>query len=195
MENNNDFKVDYVAIGRRIRAIRKKLGKTQEEFSKLAFPGEIKGQSYVSGWERGGFISTENLLKIARAGNVSLDWLVTGDSFKPAGIENNRFTLREICAALSQAILLCGASIDTVKNEKGEPVILCTFPVGLIDNNHPAKEEYLSFETIARFLAAFSSVVSLDNSHDAFAHASNDLSMVHECGGTIGIGVSRLGKR
>ena len=193
MENNNDFELDYLAIGKRIAWIRDKLEKTQGDFAAFVFPDQIKDQSYISKWENGGRISLDDLAAIARAGNVSLDWLATGNSFKPAGIENNRFTLREICAALSQAIFLCGASINTIKNENGDPVILISFPVYQLESQKIEDiAQNTAFEKIADFLAAFSSVVSLDISHNAFAHTSHDIETILERGGTIGLHISKL---
>lgn len=60
-------------IGRRIKKVRGSA--SQEQFAKLI--GAPK-QSYVSKYELGQSLSISVLIRIARAGSVSLDWLLTG---------------------------------------------------------------------------------------------------------------------
>ena len=187
MENNNDFELNYVAIGKRIREIRTKLGKKQEDFAAFVFPGQIKGQSYISDWENARYhISLDNLAAIARACNVSLDWLVTGNYFKPAGIENNRFTLREICAALSQAIFLCDGSITISKKDSGESVISLSFTSQSPDSKKKYLPKYLPKGIVIRFLAALSSAVSLDRSYGTLVTATDNLHAILEYDGETG---------
>lgn len=59
-------------VAKRIRSIRGK--RSQEEFE--AITGIDQGR--ISRYERGTVPNPENLVKIARAGNVSVDWLLTG---------------------------------------------------------------------------------------------------------------------
>ncbi len=63
----------------RIRGIRQKLNLTQVEFSQ-----KLKiSQGQVSTYERGeGEIPTSAIIKIAKLGGVSLDWLITGEESK-----------------------------------------------------------------------------------------------------------------
>lgn len=64
-------------LGRNIRFVRKQLGLTQISFGQRL---GLDSNSVVSNWEKGKREpSYTNLLKIAKMGNVSLDWLVTGD--------------------------------------------------------------------------------------------------------------------
>ncbi|MCR1878372.1 helix-turn-helix domain-containing protein [Limosilactobacillus reuteri] len=63
-------------LGNRIRSIRTKLGKSQEEFGKLFDPPAPK--SAVSRWEHGGSPNKKRLAKIAELGGVTVDELVNG---------------------------------------------------------------------------------------------------------------------
>ena len=63
-------------LGNRIRSIRTKLGKSQEEFGKLFDPPAPK--SAVSRWEHGGSPNKKRLAKIAELGGVTVDELVSG---------------------------------------------------------------------------------------------------------------------
>lgn len=63
-------------LGNRIKDIRKKLGKSQEEFGKLFDPPAPK--SAVSRWEHGGSPNKRRLAKIARLGGISVDELING---------------------------------------------------------------------------------------------------------------------
>ena len=67
-------KLDYAAIGRRIREIRG-FELNQAEFGKIIGIG----QSQVSKYERGDILPpVEILLRIAVEGRKSVDWLLTG---------------------------------------------------------------------------------------------------------------------
>lgn len=193
-ETSNSPSVDYAAIGNRVRQLRNKLKMSIPDFVEKIYPDGTKSIDYYGKQERnekGKAFQIEDLVKISCACDVSLDWLITGDTFKASPVENYRFTLREICAALTQAIFLCDATVTPTKDNNGQSVILCSFPVYLLD---PPTEENLSFETITRFLSAFSSVISLDKSHDIFVCESGfgNLARVQALGGTIGIGTSKL---
>lgn len=65
-------------LGKRIKAIRKKLGKNQEEFGAMFTPPAPK--SVVSRWEHGGSPNKKRLAEIADIGNVSVDFLVNGSN-------------------------------------------------------------------------------------------------------------------
>lgn len=65
-------------MGNRIKAIRKSLGKSQEEFGQLFDPPAPK--SSVSYWENGGGPNKRRLQKIAELGGVSVDYLINGSS-------------------------------------------------------------------------------------------------------------------
>lgn len=65
-------------MGNRIKAIRKSLGKSQEEFGQLFDPPAPK--SSVSYWENGGGPNKRRLQKIAKLGGVSVDYLINGSS-------------------------------------------------------------------------------------------------------------------
>lgn len=63
-------------MGNRIKAIRKSLGKSQEEFGQLFDPPAPK--SSVSYWENGGGPNKRRLKKIAELGGVSVEYLING---------------------------------------------------------------------------------------------------------------------
>lgn len=63
-------------LGKRIKEIRLKLGKSQEEFGELFNPPAPK--SAVSRWEHGGNPNKKRIKKIAELGNVSVDYLLNG---------------------------------------------------------------------------------------------------------------------
>lgn len=65
-----------IGLGKRIKAIRVKLGKSQAEFGELFDPPAPKGA--VSRWEHGGGPNKKRLKKIADLGNVSVDYLING---------------------------------------------------------------------------------------------------------------------
>lgn len=65
-----------IELGNRIKNIREKLGKSQEEFGKLFKPSAPK--SAVSRWEHGGSPNKRRLAKIAKLGGISVDELING---------------------------------------------------------------------------------------------------------------------
>lgn len=66
-------KLSCEEIGERIRSVRGK--RTQEEFAKVL---GVRKQNYISRYERNRIPSADLLLRIARIGRVSIDWLLTG---------------------------------------------------------------------------------------------------------------------
>lgn len=64
-------------LGKRIKEIRLKLGKSQEEFGKLFEPPAPK--SAVSRWEHGGSPNKKRLVKIAELGGIPVEVLINGD--------------------------------------------------------------------------------------------------------------------
>ncbi|HFI0790324.1 TPA: helix-turn-helix domain-containing protein [Streptococcus suis] len=73
------MEIDNVAVGSRIKSIRLDKGATMEEFGK-AF-NTSKGT--VNNWEKGRNLpNKENLLKIAKIGNISVEQLLYGSSGK-----------------------------------------------------------------------------------------------------------------
>jgi transcriptional regulator with XRE-family HTH domain len=66
-------RVSAQEVGERIRAVRGK--KTQTEFAEAL---GVKKQNYISRYERGRIPSPDLLVRIARMGRVSIDWLLTG---------------------------------------------------------------------------------------------------------------------
>lgn len=66
-------RVSAQEVGERIRAVRGK--KTQTEFAETL---GVKKQNYISRYERGRIPSPDLLVRIARMGRVSIDWLLTG---------------------------------------------------------------------------------------------------------------------
>jgi transcriptional regulator with XRE-family HTH domain len=71
-------------FGLRIRKIRKQLGLNQTEFGNLF----NVSQEAVSIWERGGYPNSKVLVKIAKYGNTTLEWLLTGE--KNRNVRENR---------------------------------------------------------------------------------------------------------
>jgi len=66
-------KVSPDKVGKRIRSVRG--DKTQTEFAKEI---GVKKQNYISRYERGRIPSPELLVRIAKTGKVSVDWILTG---------------------------------------------------------------------------------------------------------------------
>ncbi|HZR47385.1 MAG TPA: helix-turn-helix transcriptional regulator [Candidatus Manganitrophaceae bacterium] len=66
-------KLSREEVGERIKSIRGT--RTQEEFAKAL---GVRKQNYISRYERNRIPSAQLLLKIARIGQVSIDWLLTG---------------------------------------------------------------------------------------------------------------------
>lgn len=73
------MKVSRKKIGQRIKELRKKAGLNQADFGKKV---RIKKQNYVSRIENGKMQTFPVLVRIAKFGNVSLDWLLTGVEFQ-----------------------------------------------------------------------------------------------------------------
>lgn len=86
--------IDYVAIGKRIRAERKKQDLTQEQLAELADISE----SFMGHIERGGRTpSVETLMNISNALNLSIEYIVCGEySYQPSVLPS------EICDFLSR---------------------------------------------------------------------------------------------
>ena len=72
-------------MGRRIKAIRKMLGKSQEEFGQLFDPPAPK--SSVSYWENGGGPNKKRLKKIADLGGVTPAYLINGSQLSVANLK------------------------------------------------------------------------------------------------------------
>lgn len=69
------YEVDYVALGKRIRAERRRQDLTQEQLAELADISE----SFMGHIERGGrVLSVETLIKLANALNLSVEYIVCG---------------------------------------------------------------------------------------------------------------------
>jgi len=81
-------------IGRRIKTIREKLDYTQGQFANLLGVSNRAISSYEQGDSNP---SIKNLIKIAKIGEVSIDWLLTGGNMvhKPPP-EEQEFTEDEI---------------------------------------------------------------------------------------------------
>src|SRR5690625_4011210 len=72
-----------IAVGERIRTIRKSLGLTQPQLA--ARVGVSRGA--VGNWELGKGVKRENLRRIAEEFDISFDWLATGRGDVPVGDE------------------------------------------------------------------------------------------------------------
>lgn len=113
-------------LGRRIKDIRLRLGKNQEEFGQLFDPPAPK--SAVSRWEHGGYPNRQRLVKIAKIGNISIGQLVNGlsgimemnDSYLtvlPAGVRydpllsaNEKLLYSEVAAIANMNDGICEAT-------------------------------------------------------------------------------------
>lgn len=70
--------MDKKSVGERIKSLRKKLQLTQKEFGRLV--DKSAGQGIVQNWEAGNnYPSLERIVKIAKLGDVSVNWLLFGD--------------------------------------------------------------------------------------------------------------------
>ena len=70
------YEIDYAALGRRIRAERRKQELTQEQLAEMADISD----SFMGHIERGGrILSVETLLKIANALSLSVEYIVCGE--------------------------------------------------------------------------------------------------------------------
>lgn len=76
------YQIDYAAIGRRIRAERRKQDLTQEQLAELAGISE----SFMGHIERGGrVLSVETLVHIANALHLSIEYIVCGEyNYQPS---------------------------------------------------------------------------------------------------------------
>lgn len=76
------YQIDYAAIGKRIRAERRKQDLTQEQLSELAGISE----SFMGHIERGGrVLSVETLVHIANALHLSIEYIVCGEyNYQPS---------------------------------------------------------------------------------------------------------------
>lgn len=69
------YEIDYAALGRRIRAERRRQDLTQEQLAELADISE----SFMGHIERGGrVLSVETLVKLADALHISMEYIVCG---------------------------------------------------------------------------------------------------------------------
>lgn len=66
-----------IELGKRIKSIREKLGKSQAEFGQMFEPPAPK--SAVSRWEHGGSPNKKRLAKIAELGGIPVEVLINGD--------------------------------------------------------------------------------------------------------------------
>ena len=73
------MKIVAKEIGQRIRAVRKGAGLNQTDFAKKV---RVREQNYISRYEGGRLPNMSTLFRIAKFGNVSLDWLLTGVEFQ-----------------------------------------------------------------------------------------------------------------
>ena len=70
------YQIDYIALGKRIRAERRKQDLTQEQLAELADISD----SFMGHIERGGrVLSVETLAKLANALNLSVEYIVCGE--------------------------------------------------------------------------------------------------------------------
>lgn len=70
------YQIDYVALGKRIRAERKKQNLTQEQLAELAGISD----SFMGHIERGGrTLSIETLARLANALHLSIEYIVCGE--------------------------------------------------------------------------------------------------------------------
>lgn len=104
-----NIKIDRIQLGKRIKAIREKLKMNQKSFHALVRPeyDDSNGQTVVSNWERGmtkkgkenPTPDIEVLCRIAHVGNVSLEWLLMGDSDEQP--HHKEYTWRDFCHIIS----------------------------------------------------------------------------------------------
>lgn len=76
------YEIDYIALGKRIRAERRKQDLTQEELAELADISD----SFMGHIERGGrILSVETLAKLANALHISIEYIVCGEyNYQPS---------------------------------------------------------------------------------------------------------------
>jgi transcriptional regulator with XRE-family HTH domain len=78
--------IDKRALGRRIREVRREAGLRQRELA--AFLGTT--QSAIHKYERGVIPEPRRLLEIARVGETTVEWLLTGRHGETAGSQRRR---------------------------------------------------------------------------------------------------------
>lgn len=90
------YKIDYVALGKRIRDERKRQHLTQEQLAELADISE----SFMGHIERGGrVLSVETLIKLANALDLSVEYIVCGEyNYQPGALPSE---LHEALARMS----------------------------------------------------------------------------------------------
>ncbi|MBE5787453.1 MAG: helix-turn-helix domain-containing protein [Clostridiales bacterium] len=135
--------VDYVAMGRRIRARRRKLKLSQEQLAHLI----NVSPSFFGNIERGTRIpSIDTLVAIANALSIGVDYLLS-DSMESNRIDYTREEARAICNFLRDHILELdySATLTRIANNEGE-----TPPLTAADTP-PADEHASSADNEAPF--------------------------------------------
>lgn len=167
-------------MGRRIKAIRKMLGKSQEEFGQLFDPPAPK--SSVSYWENGGGPNKKRLKKIADLGGVTPAYLINGSQLSIADLKKltekveseDQLTNEEISKA-NEALLdtkFFSKTIFDSTNQKAkaklknQQQILKEYPLNPFDRDLYAdfvslfnllrltgsEKQYVSFSTLINFM-------------------------------------------
>ena len=167
-------------MGRRIKAIRKILGKSQEEFGQLFDPPAPK--SSVSYWENGGGPNKKRLKKIADLGGVTPAYLINGSQLSIADLKKltekveseDQLTNEEISKA-NEALLdtkFFSKTIFDSTNQKAkaklknQQQILKKYPLNPFDRDLYAdfvslfnllrltgsEKQYVSFSTLINFM-------------------------------------------
>lgn len=167
-------------MGRRIKAIRKTLGKSQEEFGQLFDPPAPK--SSVSYWENGGGPNKKRLKKIADLGGVTPAYLINGSQLSIADLKKltekveseDQLTNEEISKA-NEALLdtkFFSKTIFDSTNQKAkaklknQQQILKKYPLNPFDRDLYAdfvslfnllrltgsEKQYVSFSTLINFM-------------------------------------------
>lgn len=167
-------------MGRRIKAIRKMLGKSQEEFGQLFDPPAPK--SSVSYWENGGGPNKKRLKKIADLGGVTPAYLINGSQLSIADLKKltekveseDQLTNEEISKA-NEALLdtkFFSKTIFDSTNQKAkaklknQQQILKKYPLNPFDRDLYAdfvslfnllrltgsEKQYVSFSTLINFM-------------------------------------------
>lgn len=78
MNTTHNINIDWRQVGEKIKKIRKSFSLNQKQFAECV---ELPSQEMVSHYEKGkSRPSIEDLLKIARFGKKSLDWLLTNEA-------------------------------------------------------------------------------------------------------------------
>ena len=172
--------ISYNGMGNRIKAIRKSLGKSQEEFGQLFDPPAPK--SSVSYWENGGGPNKRRLQKIAELGGVSVEYLINGSQLSVANLKKlaeklkkeDQLTNEEITKA-NEALLdakIFGKTLFDSTNQKAtvklkkQQQIIDEHPLNPFDRDLYAdfvalfnllrltgsEQQYISFSTLINFM-------------------------------------------